>query len=125
MSSCAPMQDHFRQSTKHDNEFLNVFRGGTRIGRIIFDGKEPGGLWEPTPEFEPLRHLFEIDNRYSALAGEDPNNEVALFEIADRALNEILEPGVEARQPDGRFAFEIISISVEDGRVTWRSLELN
>lgn len=114
------MHDHFRKTTNQDNEFLDGFRGGIRIGRIIFDGKEPGGLWDPTPEFEELRHLFEKENLYSALAGEDPQNEVALFEIADEALNEILAPGAEARQPDGKFEFEIIGISIEDGRVMWR-----
>jgi hypothetical protein len=114
------------RSNSPDNEgyplrdSLDVFRGGIKIGRIVFDGKEPGGLWEPTAEFEPLRELFETENEYSFKAGEDPDNEAAHYEVADRALHEILEHGVEARGLEGRFEFEIIGISIHDGRVTWR-----
>ena len=99
---------------------LDIFRGGIKIGRIVFDGKEPGGLWEPTAEFEPLRELFETQDEYTFKAGEDPDNEAAHYAVADRAHHEIHEPGVEARGLDGRFEFEIIGISVYDGRVTWR-----
>ena len=102
------------------NDSLDVFRGGVKIGRIIFDGKEPGGLWRPTAAFEPLKELFNTENEYSLKAGEDPGNEAAHYAIADRAHTEIHAPGIEARGSDGKVQFEIIGISVHNGRVTWR-----
>lgn len=102
------------------NDPLDVFRGGIKIGSIIFDGKEPGGLWQPTAEFEPLRELIKTEDEYCFKAGEDPDNEAAHFAVADKAHVKIHAPDVNARGRDGRFQFEIIGLSIHNGRVTWR-----
>lgn len=102
------------------NDSLDVFRGGVKIGSIMFDGKEPSGLWQASAEFESLRELFKTEDESCLNAEEDPDKAAAHYAVADRAHVEVYAPGVEARGQDGRFHFEIIGLSVYHGRVTWR-----
>jgi hypothetical protein len=98
-------------------------RGGETLAYLRCDGKAQvpeldGHLtieadFEPTPAFEPLRHLFEREIAIVESEGEADQAEWSAI------WDELVAPGLFVESADGRDRWDILWIHIQNGRAWW------
>ncbi len=100
----------------------DVYRGGVLLGRVVFDNREPGGLWEPAPAYESVREMFERDEAVTELLSnaETVEERDECFRQLELIEAEIMAPGIAFYMADGTKAFDLLALNIYDGRACWR-----
>jgi hypothetical protein len=103
--------------------FWRLTRGGETLAYLRPDGKlrfpdldghfTSEAAFEPTPAYEPVRHLFE---REVEIAGEEGEAEQAEWSAI---WEELVAPGLFVESPDGEDRWDILWIHIRDGGAWW------
>ena len=103
--------------------YWRLTRGGETLAYLRCDGKalvpELDGhftseaAFDPTPAFEPVRHLFEREIAIIDDEGEAEQTEWAAI------WEELAAPGLFVVSSDGRDRWDILWIHIQNGRAWW------
>jgi hypothetical protein len=108
---------------------FRLVRGNVPLGVVTHapDERIDGSPWdigafEPSPDFESVRPLFEQEQRLldESVRTEDPPASDRLLESASGLQRQILQPGVcLVSLADGR-RLDVEELHIEAGRIFWR-----
>jgi len=100
---------------------LHLIRGAANLGTITvnpgLEGDWYSGAFEPTPEFEAVRDLFE---RELALLQANKSDDSAQWDEWEDAHAKLHDPGLKLRAPDMSYQADEILIHVNGAEAWWR-----
>ena len=104
------------------SQTLQLVRGGVVLGTIEPRPPEAGSPWhsgafEPSPEFESVRELFEHELRLLRENTTDDPEQWDEWEAAHEALH---DPGLRLEARDRSFVAEDILIHIDGPEAWWR-----
>ncbi len=106
---------------------LHLVRGKEVLGTIEVKPGEAdypwfSGAFQPNPEFEAVRELFDRELR---LLRANKNDDSAQWDDWEAVHEELVEPGLKLQEADGPYVAEEILIHIDGGEAWWRTEETN
>jgi hypothetical protein len=102
---------------------LELVRGNAVLGTIEVkpgEGDPPwfSGVFQPTPDFEPVRHLFEEE---LGLLKANTNDDAAQWDDWEAVHAELHDPGLRLRSADKSYEADEILIHIDGAQAWWRT----